>query len=208
MSIIDFSQDASDNASLYIAVLPLGEVTAALYSSVLDTLNLLSAYRSPDGKNNYLHFKFLSAVPKWGQGGVEWSQFTAYKQIVGVLAVSQCFDEEDALLIEAEFKKLTAKYKQTLCDSKCVVFGDKKRIEEQLDFRRGFCAVNADLSSISSTVGIGTKDITTVLKDFFLAIYGVLMSRLKDMLKVLGSTNKEIPVLVSPFERLAETNDK
>jgi len=208
MSVIDFSQDASDNASLYIAVLPLGEVTAALYSSVSDTLNLLSAYRSPDGKNNYLHFKFISSVPKWGQGGSEWSQFTVYKQVVGVLAVAQCFDEEDALLIESEFKKLTKKYRKTLCDTKCIVFGDKKRIEEQLDFRRGFCAIDADLTSDAGSVEIGSKDITLLLKDFFLVIHGVLMSRLKDMLKALGPTNKDIPVLVSPFERLNENHDK
>jgi len=208
MSQVDFSQDALDNASLYIAVLPLGEVTASLYSSVLDTLNSLSAYRSPDGKNNLLHFRFLNTVPKWAHDDAEWSQFTPYKQIFGVLAVAQCFDEEDALLVESEFKQVTVKYRHTICDSKCIVFGDKKRLEEQLDFRRGFSHIEADLSSSNSGESVSAKiDITTILGDFFLAIYGMLMSKLKEIANnYLGPSNKDIPLLISPFERSTESD--
>ena len=206
MSQVDFSQDAVDNASLYIAVLPIGEITASLYSSVLDTLNSLAAYRSPDGKNNLLHFKFLSTVPKWGHGNAEWSQFTPYKQIFGVLAVAQCFDEEEALLVEYEFKQATTKYKHTLCDSKCIVFGEKNKLKEHLDFRRGFSLIEANLSS--NSVGTGAiikKEIATILGDFFLAIHGVLMSKLRDITNnYLASSSKDIPSLISPFER---TND-
>lgn len=206
MTQVDFSQDALDNASLYIAVLPIGEVTASLYSSVLDTLNLLTAYRSPDGKNNLLHFKFLNTVPRWAHGnGTEWSQFTPHKQIFGVLAVAQCFDEEEALLVEAEFKKATGKYKQTLCDSKCIVFGNKERLKEQLDFRRGFSLIEADLAS--SNLGAGViirKEIVGILGDFFLAIRGVLMSKLKDITSNLGSSSKDVPALISPFERVSD----
>lgn len=208
MSQVDFSQDALDNASLYIAVSPIGEVTASLYSSVLDTLNSLGAYRSPDGKNNLLHFKFLNTVPKWGHGNTEWSQFTPYKQIFGVLAVAQCFDdEEDALLVEYEFKQVTAKYKNTLCDSKCIVFGDKSKLEKQLDFRRGFNLIKADLASNNNVIadGIAKKEIVTILGDFFLAIHGVLMSKLKEITSnYLGSSNKDIPLLTSPFERTVD----
>ena len=205
MSQVDFSQDALDNASLYIAVLPIGEITASLYSSVLDTLNSLLAYRSPDGKNNLLHFKFLSVVPKWGHGNTEWSQFTPYKQIYGVLAVAQCFDEEEAILIESEFKQATTKYKHTLCDSKCIVFCEKNKLEEHLDFRRGFSLIEADMSSYSVGGVVVKKEIATILGDFFLAIYGVLMSKLKDITNnYLASGSKDIPSLISPFER---TND-
>ena len=206
MSQVDFSQDALDNASLYIAVSPIGEVTASLYSSVLDTLNSVAAYRSPDGKNNLLHFKFLGTVPKWGHGNTEWSQFTPNKQIFGVLAVAQCFDEEEALLVEAEFKQATTKYKHTLCDSKCIVFCDKNKLKEHLDFRRGFSLIEADLSSNSVGTGVVVKkEIATILGDFFLAIHGVLMSKLKDITSnYLGSSSKDVPSLISPFER---TND-
>ena len=207
MSQVDFSQDALDNASLYIAVLPIGEVTASLYSSVLSTLNSLAAYRPPDGKNNLLHFKFLNAVPKWGHGNTEWSQFTPHKQIFGVLAVAQCFDEEEALLVEYEFKQGTAKYKHTLCDSKCIVFGNKKKLEEHLDFRRGFNLIEANLASnnIAADVIAAKKEIAVILGDFFLAIHGVLMSKLKEIINnYLGSNNKDIPQFISPFER---TND-
>lgn len=204
MSQVDFSQDALDNASLYIAVLPIGEVTASLYSSVLSTLNSLAAYRSPDGKNNLLHFRFLNAVPKWGHGSTEWSQFTPYKQIFGVLAVAQCFDEEEALLVESEFKQATVKYKHTLCDSKCIVFGNKKKLQEHLDFRRGFSLIEANLTSsnVAADVIAAKKEIATILGDFFLAIHGVLTSKLKDVVNnYLGSNNKDIPQFISPFER-------
>ena len=205
MSQVDFSQDALDNASLYIAVLPIGEIAASLYSSVLNTLNSLAAYRSPDGKNNLLHFKFLSVVPKWGHGNTEWSQFTPYKQVFGVLAVAQCFDEEEALLIESEFKQATTKYKLTLCDSKCIVFCEKNKLEKHLDFRRGFSLIEADLSSYSVGGVVVKREIATILRDFFLAIHGVLMSKLKDITNnYLGSSSKDIPSLISPFER---TND-
>ena len=208
MSQVDFSQDALDNASLYIAVLPIGEITASLYSSVLDTLNSLAAYRSPDGRNNLLHFKFLSSVPKWGQSNAEWSQFTPYKQISGVLAVGQCFDEEEALLVESEFRQATVKYKHTLCDSKCIVFGDKNQLEEHLDYRRGFSLIEADLSS--NNVGrniVIKKEIATILGDFFLAIHGVLMSKLKDITNNCSS-NRDIPSLISPFERSSDGSER
>lgn len=210
MSQVDFSQDPLDNANLYITVVPIGEVTASLYSSVLDILNSLAAYRSPDGKNNLLHFRFLNTVPKWGHGNTEWSQFTPHKQIFGVLAVAQCFDEEEALLVESEFKQATAKYKHTLCDSKCIVFGDKNRLEEHLDFRRGFSLIEANLHDLA-TNGVGAagvaakKEIATILGDFFLAIHGVLMSKLKEITNnYLGSSNKDIPSLISPFERTTD----
>ena len=205
---MDFSQDALDNASLYIAVLPIGEITASLYSSVLDALNSLAAYRSPDGKNNLLHFKFLSSVPKWGQSNAEWSQFTPYKQISGVLAVGQCFDKEEALSVESEFRQATVKYRHTLCDSKCIVFGDKNKLEKHLDYRRGFSLIEADLSS--SNVGrsiVIKKEIATILGDFFLAIHGVLMSKLKDITSNCSS-NRDIPSLISPFERTGDGSER
>lgn len=203
---MDFSQDALDNSSLYIAVSPLGEITASLYSTVVDALNTLSAYRPPDGKNTLLHFKFLTTVPKWGSSNVEWSQFTPHKQIFGVLAVAQCFDEEDAKLIESEFKQATDKYRHTLCDSRCIVFGDKNKLQEHLDRRHGFNLVEADLASNNAiTRAVTKKEIATILGDFFLAVHAVLTSKLKDLTSnCLGSGNKDVPSLLSPFEQSSD----
>ena len=206
MSLIDFNQEAKDQGCLHIAVIALGDASAALFQAVMKELSLLPPIQLVEPKGTVLFLRFLNSVelPSWALVGPKWNEFSAHKQILGVLGISQCLDVDDLDNVMAGFKSYCAKFKSSLCDSRCIVYGSRTEMRQHLDPRKGYRLVDLNSEQESYTSGdINVDDIQEIVTDFALAIYITLKSRIVQLEKNISSAlgrSESVKLLKSPFE--------
>ena len=208
MSLADFSQDAHDHAHLFVYVTPLGETSGALYGAVVESLQHFPPIHPRGSKDSLIFVRFLNRLPRWAKDGQPWLEFQPYKQVLGVLAVTQCHDGDDVAVAEEAFRTVCSPYSASLCDSKCVVYGSKSELEEAILCRRDFLLVEFDNSQSFSKpdVKINVPRLEKVVTDFAESIFMKLQQRIRD-LKTKMDTGK-MDILRSPVDGKETENEE
>ena len=204
MSIIDFSQDARDHGCLHVAVFPLGETSGSLYGVVVDALQAMPPIVLAEPKGTVVFLRFLSSLPKWSTDSTHWEDFTAYKQIVGVLTIAQCHDMDDLSKVQSGFKAQCDRFKRILCDSRCVIYGPKEKLQNYADSRKGFNFIDLDDEHENfSKENITVQALEDIVSDFALSMYVILKSRIGEFVKSYGGgggRTDQVKLLKTPFE--------
>lgn len=211
MSLVDFTQDATDHGCLHIAVMPLGEASGVLYAALVDVLRALPPVQLQEPKGTVLFLRFLSTLPKWASDSTRWEELTAYKQILGVLAISQCQDLADLESVKEGFKICSDKFRRTLCDSRCIVYGPKRALEEHTDARKGFSLIDCEVDQESFTkkdLESTVEDVSEIVYEFARSIHAILSSRIREYEKQIGGAQSqgrvELKRLRTPFDAKPE----
>ena len=206
MSHVDFSQDAKDHGCIHIAVEPLGETSGPIFAATLDILqNMTAIHLTTDLKGNTVLFlRFLSTLPRWATDDVKWGDLAAYKQVLGVLAITQCHDIDDVANIQAGFKQNCHKFHRTLCNSRCIVYGPKKVLEDCIDPKKGFHLIDCSLDHEAFTkVDINVQGLEEIVTDFVRSIHITLKSQIGEFSKQVGSLGRapdQVKLLRTPFD--------
>ena len=200
MSLEDFSQDAQDHAHLFVYVTPLGETSGALYAAVLDSLQNLPPIHPHGSKDSLIFVRFVSRIPRWARDGRPWKEFQPFKQVLGLLAITQCHDGDDVAVAEETFRGACSPFAKSLCDAKCVVYGSKSELDKAILCRKDFLLVEFDNSQSFSTshAKIDVSRLEKVVTDFAGTIFVKLQQRIKD-LKAKMDTGK-MDLLRSPVD--------
>ena len=204
-SSVDFSLTSADHSRLPVMVVPLGELNAPLFSSMLEALDSCPAFQVSDVKGPcFVSFKFFTstALPRWAHSRVDWSEFAAHKKVLGVIAVCQCMDEE-------EFEDVSARFRTTcaatpgICDSRCLVFGPEQALSHLVDIRKGFVLVDVPQEAVTKMDAVEERMVHRVLSDYALTMHTQLCAQLKEFSCSFGLTDKKIVSerqLSSPLE--------
>lgn len=112
-----------------------------------------------------------------------------------MLVVTQCHDVDDLTSIMEDFRMACARFKQTLCDSRCVIYGPRKILDGAVDTRKGVCLINCNVDHEAFTKDdVNIEDLSEAMTDFSLKIYITLKSR------ITAVNHSENLKLRSPFE--------
>ena len=208
MSLADFSQDAHDHAHLFVYVTALGETSGALYGAVMEALRDLSPIHPRGSKDSLIFIRFLNHLPRWVKDPRPWREFQAYKQVLGVLAITQCHDMDDLEAVASYFRDVCQHFKESLCDSRCVVYGSKSVLGKAIDSRRGFTLVNFNNQrSFNTKADVNLSTLESVITDFADSIFITLQSRITNLKKGLEGGRLEV-ALRSPLEAESEEETK
>jgi hypothetical protein len=166
-----------------VYVTPLGETSGALYGAVVESLQHFPPIHPRGSKDSLIFVRFLNRLPRWAKDGQPWLEFQPYKQVLGVLGVTQCHDGDDVAVAEEAFRTVCSPYAASLCDSKCVVYGSKSELEEAILCRRDFLLVEFDNSQSFSKpdVKINVSRLEKVVTDFAESIFMKLQQRIRDL---------------------------
>ena len=204
-SIVDFSLTSADHSRLPVMVVPLGELNAPLFSSMLEALESCPTFQVTDARGPcFVSFKFLTstALPRWARGRADWSEFTAHKQVLGVVAVCQCMDEEEFQDMAERFKT-TCAAKPGMCDSRCLIFGPEQALCHLVDIRKGFVLVDVAQEQVADMAVVDERMVHRVLSDYAVTMHAQLCARLRDFGRSFGLTERRaVPErqLSSPLE--------
>lgn len=209
MSLADFSQDAHDNARLFVYVTPLGETSGALYAAVIETLQNFPPFHPRGVKDAFLSLRFLSRLPRWAKDGQPWKEFQPYKRLLGVLAVTQCQDMDDLEDAEEGFRRICNEVSDSLCESRCVVYGPKAGLEEGILTKRDFNLVEFDNQYCFSKpdVEINAPVLTGLVKALGESLYHKLQGYIGDLKKELEVGGK-LRQLRSPMDGREAVNEE
>ena len=202
MSLLDFKQEAHYQGCLHIAVAPLDEVNSSLYVAVCERLCSLPPVQL-SGTVLFLRFIRASEVPPWSGKGPKWDEFSAHKQILGVLGVAQCTDVDDLTNAKASLKAATTAFKPNVCEAKCVVYGPKKYLESAAEAGSGLYVINStveqDAYDANDVCGWELEELVKCLAQ---DICSKLNTRINSVEKMLNQTGRSdsLPLLKSPFE--------
>ncbi len=206
MSIVDFSQDAKDHGCLHIAVVALGEACGPIVATVKEFLQTMTAVQLKKGNesSSVAFLRFLEALPRWATDGrgTRWEDFTAYKQIVGVLAIAQCHDNEDVPTVKSDFKRYCSKFKRTLCDSRCIVYGPRRSLTKGIDSRDGLHLIDCDVDHQAfEQEDLNVEGLEEVVTEFAQSIQATLKSRIGEFVKAYGGQGRleVLKPLKTPF---------
>lgn len=207
MSLADFSQDAHDNARLFVYVTPLGETSGALYAAVIETLQNFPPFHPRGVKDAFLSLRFLNRLPRWARDGQPWKEFQPFKRVLGVLAVTQCQDNDDLDEAEEGFRRLCRDY--TVCESRCVVYGPKTGLEEGISTRKDFNLVEFDnqYSFSKPDVAINSPALTSLVKALGESLYQKVQGYIGDLKKELEAGGK-LRQLRSPMDGREAVNEE
>lgn len=204
-SVVDYSLTSADHSRLPVVVVPLGELNAPLFSSMMDALGSCPTFQVADAKGPcFVSFKFLTSttLPRWAQSRVDWSEFAAHKQILGVIAVCQCMDEEEFQDMAARFK--TACHANAgVCDSRCLVFGPELALCHLVDIRKGFVLVDVASEQVADTEAVDVWMVHRVLSDYAVTMHTQLCARLREFGRSFGLIERKVVSerqLYSPLE--------
>ena len=114
-----------------------------------------------------------------------------------MLVVTQCLDVDDLTSVMVDFKEACAPFQQTLCDSRCIIYGPKKDLEKAVDTRKGYCLIDCNVDHEAFTKeDVKIEDLSEAMTDFSLKIYITLKSRIT----VVHRSDADSLRLRSPFE--------
>ena len=203
MSLIDFKQEAQYQGCLHIAVTSFDELNSSLYGAVYDRLCSLPPVQL-SGTVLFLRFIEARELPQWATGrqGPKWDEFSAHKQIVGLLGITQCSDVDDLTNAKASLRATAAEHKPNLLEARCLVYGPKKQLETDKDLGAGLCLVNCPAERDEyKAEDVSTSELEEAVKVFVQDIYNRLNGKISMIEKMLNLTGRsEVITLKSPFE--------
>ena len=214
MSLLDLTQDATDQGALHVTVAPIADVSTPLYEAVCKKLTSMAPIQLSDPKGVVLYLKFIksSELPVWAEKEAKWSEFCAHKHMVGLLAVAQCTDIDEALNITVGFKTATSRFK-TLSDFKCLIYGPKKVTSNSFDSKKGFCLIDCklegDIYEAVDETEVNTQQLEEIVHDFAQAIYNSIKSRIEHVKNYISPNSGRVEAirqLKSPFEATDSTS--
>ena len=200
-NIIDLNLTVFDYGCIHVAVTPLGELNAPLFSSIFHVLNSCAPFQLTDPKQ-FLNFKFLSNHPRWATGRVDWSAVQVHKQILGVLGVCQCLDEREFHEVARVFNSKCRAYPK-MQDCRCIVFGPTAQLGHLVDIRKGFVLVDLSEEQLIKHQVVDSKMLLKILADFAYSMHGKLVSMIKEFSRDITEMDMKVKpdhILLSPFE--------
>ena len=205
--MVDFNQTIQDHGSIHVAVHPLGEMHTPLFTSVCEVIQKCPSFQITESKNAFVTFKFLSSVSNWGTA--VYSDFMAHRQIMGVVALCQCVDEDDLEVVSSEFQSLCEERYHGICDSRCIIFGPSRKLHNKVDISQGFVLIDTPECQMDLTDSIDSKRIYRIISDLAMTIHNALSSRIRELGKDFGildsETMKTSRLLKAPFEKIDES---
>ena len=190
---VDFSLTSADHSRLPVVVVPLGELSAPLFSSMLDALASCPSFQVTDAKGPCLvSFKFFTStsLPRWAQSCEDWSEFTAHKQVLGIIAVSQCMDKEEFDEVATQFRTKCAAT-PGMCDARCLVFGPELSLSHLVDIRKGFVLVDVPQEQVANAEVVDERMVHRVLSDYAVTMHAQLCVRLKECERKFGLAERK-----------------
>lgn len=203
MSLIDFKQEAHHQGCLHIAVTALDELNTSLYSAVFERLCSLPPVQL---SGTVLFLRFIRAeeeLPPWSGKGPRWDEFSAHKQIVGLLGVAHCTDVDDLTNARAAMRAAVEKHKPGLRESRMVVYGPKKGLESCMEQGAGVCVLNCPVDQEAYVAGdVCASELEEIVKGLTQDICTKLNARISQLEKLVSQTGRAEmpPLLKSPFE--------
>lgn len=216
MSLIDFNQEARDQGCLHIVLKPVGGLDAnsqPLVTAVGKVLRDMPPVQLSEPKGTVLFLRFMNGdqLPCWAAGGGEakarWDLFSAHKSVYGLLCVAQCQDADELDNIRAGYKTACSAHQQSLCGSRCIVYGPKKNLEECIDPKDGFVYIDSIVDELD-VLPEDTKPhiVEKVATDLAQSIFSTLRGEAESHQKILGDSSRSLdslPHLRAPMETAA-----
>ena len=201
MSLGDFSQHAEDHARLFVYVKALGETSGALYGAIVDSLLDFPPVHPWGSRDSLVFVRLENRLPRWAKDGQRgWQKFQPYKRVLGLLAITQCHDEEDVAIVESGFKKLCGTHSDTVRAQRCLVFGSRADLEG-VDLPRDFHHVEFDNSRsfTKPEVDLDPALLSRTVRELAEAVLESVQRDIGDMRGRLEGGGR-LEVLQSPFE--------
>ena len=200
MPLDDFSQDARDHANLFVHVVSLGPTSGALFGAVMKALRDFPPIHPGGSRDALVFVRFLNQLPRWARDGSGWQGFQAHKQVLGVLAVTQCHDVEELEAATENFKTKCRDFDSGLCDCRCVVFGSRALLGEAVSATEGFSLMEFDHQKSFTVGGVEIDGLETVVTDLVDSIYTRLQTHLATLKKGLEGGRLPPATVRSPLD--------
>lgn len=202
--MVDFSQEARDQGCLHVAVKSVGTANNALVRAVSKVLRDMPPIQLPDPKGTVLFLRFIDGeeLPCWATGKAKWEQYSAHKNVLGLLCVSQCHDADDMDNIKAGYKDSCTAQGSGLCSSRCLIYGPKKSCT---DLKHGMVHVGCTVDELDILLeDIKPPVVEKVASELAQDIFFTLRSRMEDVQKVVEDPGRTDPLkhLKAPMEEM------
>lgn len=208
---VDFSQEARDQGCLHVAVKSLGETSKALVRAVSKVLRDMPPVQLPDPKGTVLFLRFIDGdeLPCWATSKARWEQYSAHKNVLGLLCVAQCHDADEVVNIRLGYKDVCKTLQPGLCSSKCLVYGPEKSC---MDMKQGMIHIGGAVDELDVLPeDINPPAVEKVASELAQSIFFTLRSRMESVQKVVGDTGTrtdQIKHLKAPMEKEMELRDE
>jgi len=199
---MDFSQDARDQGCLHIALKGLGEGSGALAGTVGKVLRNMAPVQLQEPKGTVLFLRFIDEdkLPSWAStiadgasapGRSRWEQFSAHKDVLGLLCVAQCLDAEDLKWVRGAYKDSCEARGVGLCASRCIVYGHKKSWSSAAEVKDGLVYVEATLDELDIiSEDVKPPVIERVANDLAQSIFRALKSKADELFRIVSDTSR------------------
>jgi hypothetical protein len=210
MSAVDFSQVARDQGCLHIAVKSVGDTNDALVGVVRKVLRDMPPVQLPEPKGTVLFLRFIDGdnLPCWATGKARWEQYSAHKNVLGLLCVAQCHDSDDLVNIVAGYKASCKDLQPGLCSSKCIVYGPEQSCTE---LKPGMVHIGNTVDELDILLDdIKPPAVERVASELAKGIFFALKSRMEHVQKAVGDPGRTDPIkhLKAPMELEMESWDE
>lgn len=201
-SLLDVRQEAQHHGCLHIAVTAIDNVDSSLYMAVNERLCSLPPVQL-GGTVLFLRFVGAGELPPWARKGHKWDEFSAHKQIVGLLGIARCSDLNDLTNAKASVRLATAAYKPNLCEARCLAYGPKKYLESCTEAGGSLCLMNAPEEQDGYVADdVCGSELEEAVKALAQDICTKLNARINQLEKILNQPGRSdsLPQLKSPFD--------
>ena len=210
MSSVDFNQEARDQGCLHVAVKSVGEKNKALVRAVSKVLHNMPPVQLPEPKGTVLFLRFIDGdrLPCWAASKARWEQYSAHKNVLGLLCVAQCHDADDVVNIRLGYKDICKNLQPGLCGSKCLMYGPEKAC---IDMKHGMIRIGSTVDELDIlSEDINPPAVEKVATELAQGIFFTLRSRMESVQKVVGDPGRTDPIkhLKAPMEKEMERRDE
>uniref|UniRef100_A0A4W3K0H1 Trafficking protein particle complex subunit 9 n=1 Tax=Callorhinchus milii TaxID=7868 RepID=A0A4W3K0H1_CALMI len=184
MSVPDYMQCAEDHQSLLVIVQPVGIVPEEQFFKIYKRITAASQINLRDSQR-VLYIRYRHHYPPENN---EWGDFQTHRKVVGLIAITQCYDAKEWPQTAEKFHDQKEIYGSTLYDSRLFVFGLEGEIAEQPRTDVAFYPTYDECETIEKKV-----------EDFIESLFIVLESKRLD--RATDKSGDKIPLLCVPFEK-------
>ena len=201
--MVDFKQEARDQACLHIALKALGP-SKVFCCAVAKFLHSLPPIQLTEAKGTVIFLRFLDGddLPCWAgsSGGVRWDEFSAHKSVLGLLCIAVCHHADDFADIKAGYKEICKTHSRWPCASKCIVYGSMKNLESCIKSVDGFVHINYTADEKNTILDdIQPQKVEAIINELVYSILRSLKSKMDMCMRLIGGTDS-LPHLKAPME--------
>lgn len=207
MSTVDFSQEARDQGCLHIAVKSVGATNSALVQAVGRVLRDMPPVQLPEPKGTVLFLRFIDGdeLPCWAGGKARWEDYSAHKNVLGLLCVAQCHDADDLDNIRAGYRDSCKAHQPGLCSSKCLMYGSRRSCTGLKDgiLKDGLVHIDCTVDELDILPeDINPPVVEKVANELAQSIFFALRSRMEGIQRLVGDPGRTDPIkhLKAPME--------